>query len=363
MNREDRFIKYLEDLKTDGNAELLESISAGFKTLVEYRVCGTPSEKVVDIMESEDEIDDSMVDDIVAEDPESADEMLLESEDMDMDKLQSSRFALTPELFDKIDKSGKMQEFLGFTGVSHDEDDNIGWQEELGMDMDRVYYECKDNVEPYTVTPNLLHRAGLSDEQIIAVLELCGSDSLTESSDVKSKIYGKNSDEARHAKWLEKQKEGVASGIRRAGLNAGAAAEIWNRQQERYGKKRLDESEEDGTSEETNSVVMEVGEGEVKGQLTPAILRAVDDAVEAKIRKMSEMIDKQKLVSSDEQKKKYLTGMRGQLWRDSLLDQGIDPKQAKGLVPVMTESIEEANIALLDFVDTAFKIFSIDKGE
>jgi len=60
MNREAKFIDYLEGLKNEGNVELLENITEGFKTLVEYRVEGSPSEKVVDIMESEEEIQDDV---------------------------------------------------------------------------------------------------------------------------------------------------------------------------------------------------------------------------------------------------------------------------------------------------------------
>jgi len=106
---------------------------------------------------------------------------------------------------------------------------------------------------------------------------------------------------------------------------------------------------------------MEVGEGEVKGKLSPSLLREVDSAVEKRIQIMSKMIDKGKLIPDEIQKKKYLTSMRGQLWRDNFIERGIDPTQAKGLVPSLTESLDEANAALLDFVDTAFKVFSIDK--
>lgn len=197
MNREEKFINYLEGLKTDGNAELLEGITTGFKTLVEYRIGGSPAEKMVDIMESEDDILDDVEADVEADVP-------------------------------------------------------------------------------------------------------------------------------------------------------------------------LDESEgEGGSSEESNAVepVLEVGEGEVKTQLTPGIMKAVDAAVILKISKISQMIDQQKLVDSPEQKQKYLDSMRSNLWRDMLLEKGINPAQAKGLIPSMNESIEEANTKLLDFVDTAFKIFSIDRHE
>lgn len=58
MNREEKFINYLEGLKTDKNANLLENITSGFKTLVEYQINGAPSEKVTDIMENSDDIED-----------------------------------------------------------------------------------------------------------------------------------------------------------------------------------------------------------------------------------------------------------------------------------------------------------------
>lgn len=264
MTREEKFINYLEGLKSAGNAELLESISIGFKSLLEYRVGGSPSEKSVDIMESEDDI------------------------------------------LSAID---------------------IG--DDIGSDSEMI------------------------DEDI----------PLDEStSAIKSSIYGKNSSKARNAAYQEEQKEGMRAGIKKAGANLGAAAEMWNRQQESYGKKRLDES--GGVSEEGNTLdepMLEVGESELKGKLSSSLLRLVDDLVETKIRKMSDMIDRQKLVTSEDQKVKYLDAMRGNLWRENLLEKGIDPSTAKGLIPSINESLEDANAVLLDFVDTAFKIFSIDR--
>lgn len=249
MNKEEKFLNYLEGLKTAGNVELLESISEGFKTLVEYRVNGSIEERSVDIMESEDD----MVDDPIAEDPESVDENQLGDLDTPLDESTSV---------------------------------------------------------------------------------------------VKSRIFGKNSDQARNAEYLEKQKEGVAAGIKAAGAKNKEAFAALN---------------EEGEVDE--EVMMEVGEGDVKGQLTPALLRAVDDTVEEKIRKMADMIEKQKLVSNDEQKLKYLKHMRGQLWREELLNRGVNPEQAKGLMPAMNESVEEADNKLLDFIDSAFKLFQIAKPE
>jgi hypothetical protein len=204
-----------------------------------------------------------------------------------------------------------------------------------------------------------------SEEDIDSDSEMIDEDiPLDEStSAIKSSIYGKNSSKARNAAYQEEQKEGMRAGIKKAGANLGAAAEMWNRQQESYGKKRLDESD-GGVSEESNTLddpMLEVGESELKGKLSSSLLRLVDELVETKIRKMSDMIDRQKLVTSEDQKVKYLDAMRGNLWRENLLDKGIDPSTAKGLIPSINESIEDAIAVLLDFVDTAFKIFSIDR--
>lgn len=68
MKKEEKFLNYLEQLKNVGNADLMESVITGFKTLVEYQVNGNIAERQVDIMESE------MVDDIKAEDPECAED-------------------------------------------------------------------------------------------------------------------------------------------------------------------------------------------------------------------------------------------------------------------------------------------------
>lgn len=193
MNREEKFINYLEGLKTDKNAKLLESISNGFKTLVEYRIGGTPAEKVVDIMESEEDmIDEEMADEIASEDPV---DLVMESEE-------------------EIDE-----------GVS--EETNA---------MDPVLEHIMDN------------------------------------------------------------------------------------------------NDNDNLNSET--------------------LKTIDNEVEHKIQSMSNMIDSQKLVSSEEQKIKYLDHMRGQLWRDKLIKRGINPSKAKGLIPAMTESIEEADTSLLESVNT-----------
>lgn len=133
MNREEQFIDYLGKLKNEGNAELLENVISGFKTLVEYRVGGSIAERQVDIMESEDEID----------------------------------------VDDSLD-------------------------EEVVGDLD---------------TP--------LDESSI---------------DIKDKIYGKDSDEARNARYIEDQRENMKKGIHNAANNLSAAIEMWNRQNESYGK-------------------------------------------------------------------------------------------------------------------------------
>lgn len=219
MNREEKFINYLEGLKTSGNAELLENITTGFKTLVEYRVGGTPAEKVVDIMESEDDLLD-----IAADDPDVMEDIA----DGDLD------------------------------------------------------------------VP--------LDESIVKVRE---------------------------------------------GL--------------------VEEDNAGGVSEENNaadvSPVLEVGEGEVKGQLSAEFLRAVDDEVEENIREMSQIIDRQKITNSPEEKQKYLNDMRAAKWREKFIAQGIDPARARGLMPSLSESLDDANKALLEYVDTAFGILMVDKSK
>jgi len=96
---------------------------------------------------------------------------------------------------------------------------------------------------------------------------------------------------------------------------------------------------------------MEVGKGETKGKITPAILRQIDDDIEGVIRKMSSMIDRQKLVSSEEQKVKYLNHIRGEKWREGLLSRDINPSTLKGLIPTVTESVDDANVSLLESVN------------
>lgn len=312
MNKEEKFLNYLEGLKTDGNAELLESISEGFKTLVEYRVNGSIEDRSVDIMESEDD----MVDDPIAEDPEST----------------SSR------------------------GYTVSDVENMSLEEILkwnGMTLESFNERVKD-FNPVEVNEEIAYWVGEVEKQADDFDIVYGSDQLGDldtpldesTSVVKARIFGKNSDQARNAEYLEKQKEGVAAGIKAAGAKNKEAFAALN---------------EEGEVDE--EVMMEVGEGDVKGQLTPALLRAVDNSVEEKIREMASMIDRQKLVSNDEQKLKYLKHMRGQLWREELLNRGVNPAQAKGLMPAMNESVEEADTKLLDFIDSAFKLFQIAKPE
>lgn len=246
MNKEEKFLAYLEALKTDKNSGLLEGVINGFKTLVEYRVDGNISERQVDIMENSEDIED-----------------MAAFDDSDME-------------------------------VS----DDMG-------DMDIPLDES--------------------------------------TSDVKGKIFGKNSDAARHAKFVEDQKKKVAKGIAAAGAKNRAAFAALN-------------EEEGGTSEEANAVsdeepIMEVGEGEVKGKLTPALLRQIDDAIEKDIQKMSVMIDRQKLVNSPDEKTRYLNNMRGQKWRDELISIGVEPSTMKGLIPALAESMDDANAALLECVN------------
>ena len=51
MTNEEKFLGYLENLKGEYNQKLVECIQDGFKTLVEYQVVGTMSERGIDLME------------------------------------------------------------------------------------------------------------------------------------------------------------------------------------------------------------------------------------------------------------------------------------------------------------------------
>ena len=55
MTNEEKYLGYLDSLKDEKNAKLLECVQEGFKTLVEYQVVGNMSERGVDIMENGDE--------------------------------------------------------------------------------------------------------------------------------------------------------------------------------------------------------------------------------------------------------------------------------------------------------------------
>ena len=50
MDRNAKYMNYLESLKTDSNKELLESIITGFSTLVEYQVTGDITQRSTDVM-------------------------------------------------------------------------------------------------------------------------------------------------------------------------------------------------------------------------------------------------------------------------------------------------------------------------
>lgn len=243
MNKEEKFIDYLGKLKNEGNAELLENVISGFKTLVEYRVGGSVAERQVDIMESEDEMVDS-------------------------------RFTYTMADIDNMTLSDILNH--------------------LGMTMSD-FKNAVEGLHPVEVNEYI-------DDQLVNQMRYGASDFNDTPLDESSEM-------------------------------------------EDMGDMDMD----DGVSEEDNAI-MEVGGGEIKGKVTPAILRQIDNEVEADIRKMASMIDRQKLVSSEDQKVKYLNHMRGEKWRENLLSRDIDPSSVKGLIPAVTESIEEANASLLESV-------------
>lgn len=349
MNKEEKFLAYLEALKTDKNSGLLEGVINGFKTLVEYRVDGNISERQVDIMENSEDIEDmAAFDDSEMEDTEDLDLAMVENNEssFDIDKLileyRNNPFMLTPNLLSRI--AGSQSDLLKLLNYpSKEEDDDIGWDEQLDDMVMMLEDDAGSNVTK-RISPHDLYKAGLSRSEIINILNHVIHTPLDEStSDVKGKIYGKNSDAARHAKFVEDQKKKVAKGIAAAGAKNRAAFAALN-------------EEEGGTSEETNAVsedepIMEVGEGEVKGKLNPALLRQIDDAIEKDIQKMSVMIDRQKLVNSPDEKTRYLNNMRGQKWRDELISIGVEPSTMKGLIPALAESMDDANAALLECVN------------
>lgn len=320
MNKEEKFLAYLEALKTDKNSGLLEGVINGFKTLVEYRVDGNISERQIDIMENSEDIEDmAAFDDSEMEDSG------------DMDVLDE---AVEPRGYTVADvEKMTWEEILNWNGMTvADFDARVkDWHpvevsEDIAYWVDQVEKQADDFDEVY---------GGKIEDQDVPLDE--------STSDVKAKIFGKNSDAARHAKFVEDQKKGVAKGIAAAGAKNRAAFAALN-------------EEEGGTSEEANAVsdeepIMEVGEGEVKGKLNPALLRQIDDAIEKDIQKMSVMIDRQKLVNSPEEKTRYLNNMRGQKWRDELISIGVEPSTMKGLIPALAESMDDANAALLECVN------------
>lgn len=252
MNKEEKFLAYLEALKTDKNSGLLEGVINGFKTLVEYRVDGNISERQVDIMENSDDIED----------------------------------------------------MAGFGDVNMDD-------------------------------------AGDMDEDVLPGDLDVPLDEAT--SDVKGKIYGKNSDAARHAKFVEEQKGEVAKGIAAAGAKNRAAFAALN---------------EDGVSEEENAVteeepIMEVGEGEVKGKLTPELYKRIAQEVDALEQKQRQLAYKSSLRTafvSDDERERYIKNQVAQAWRDKLVDADVNPAIVKGLVPVALESMDDANKSLMESV-------------
>lgn len=273
MNKEQKFLAYLEALKTDKNSGLLEGVINGFKTLVEYRVDGNISERQVDIMESEEDMMD------------------------DMDDIEG---------MEDIDETGDMdvlEESVEPRGYKVADVENMTWEEILkwnGMTVADFDARVKD-WHPVEVSEDIAYWVEQVEKQ----------------ADDFDEVYG--------------------------------GGQIGDQDVP------LDESE-GGVSEEENAAtdeepIMEVGEGEVKGKLNPMLLRQIDDSIEKDIQKMSMMIDRQKLVGSAEEKNKYLTNMRGQKWRDELLSIGVEPSTMKGLIPALSESLDEANASLLESVN------------
>jgi len=198
VNREEKFIDYLGKLKNEGNAELLEHVIIGFKSLVEYRVGGNISERRVDIMENSEDMEDigdigdmEDIGDIDVPLDESTSDVhkagmnssgdknrasftaLNENEGNVEDLISTFRtnpYMLTPELLKEILDSGSILKLLGYPAKT-DEDD-VGWDEELERHLMWIESLANENIEKVSISANDLYKSGLDRKQIDSVFSV-----------------------------------------------------------------------------------------------------------------------------------------------------------------------------------------------
>lgn len=253
MNSQDKkFVEYLEKLKCEGNKSVMESIIDGFKAIVEYQVNGAPETKLTDIM-MEDEEPEEVV--IVISDETTEDCPMCQIDD--------------PGIVNAMDNDPPVQQPL-----FNDEDPNNVWIDarfsvaqlrDMGFsDGEIEAMSAANTAHPLdegagaavagiakTIASNPAVREALKEGGKAAALAIIEKlkQSLNapnepvlegmDSADVKSRVFGKNSDQARHASWLKTN--GHAKGANPESLQSAMnklkmAIELWNRQQESYGK-------------------------------------------------------------------------------------------------------------------------------
>jgi len=327
MNKAKKFVAYLEALKNAKNSSLLEGIINGFNTLMEYKIDGTITERQVDIMENVDDIDETDAPELG-----DLDIPLDESTSGVMGKIHGKNSDAYRHAKYLEDQKKQIQAGIKSAGEKNRAsfsalNENEGTAEDL-------ISQFRSN--PYMLTPDVLKT--ILDSGLI--LKLLGYPSKTEEDDM-----GWDEELDHSIDLLEDQ---ANDNIEKVPISAN---DLYNA--------GLDQSQISSVFSMIRGVpvnfdapdsIMEVGEGEIKGKLTPQLLQQIDMDIMKKISQMAKMIDSQKLVRNSDEKQKYLDNMRGQLWRDALLDKGVDPSVMRGLIPSMNESIDEANKSLLESV-------------
>lgn len=297
MNKQDqKFVEYLEKLKCEGNSTVMESIITGFKAIVEYQVNGAPEIKVSDIM-TEDEHPEEVVVVISDESPENC--PLCQSDDPGIViplEDEPTEGEVQQPLFD--DENPDEVWIDARFSVSQLRDLGFSDGEIEAMSASNIDHSLDEGVADIAVkiASNPIVKEAIKEGGKTAALVIIDKlkqlilgephpiDESMTGSQVKANIYGKNSDKARNAEYLEKQASERTSTPtwKSTRGNLKAAIEMWNRQQESYGKPenvigRKGEKLEDGRKKDVSinesslselisiaNSLMEVGENIVK---------------------------------------------------------------------------------------------------
>jgi hypothetical protein len=366
MDRVEKYLAYLESLKSSKNELLMENVITGFKALVEYHVNGDISMRSTDVMTEDVEDESEGMEEIPKP---SSEELVVDRYDREKNEpIGEGEFTsewTTVQLLDEFAQDADMiAQILTWMDIVSEQGDNV-------MFIDHLDTSNSESVDEFIETMKTELGAKLVNDaskefvnqklegSIREILErsskpVSEDQPLDESLEMlaESLLEGKKSmtkeeimDRIRHSKWLKDQGHSGLGGQGTSAMNAAKMAMgMINELQKSRGQEPTTDNKEIALESIFEGVEVESFENFVECNSKESLVESIDiplsdeqltkiqAAVQAYKTQQDKMIQDQKLGADDNMVKSYLNKIGQDLWLKALSKMGIEnpsPEMAK----------------------------------